>query len=93
MAIQKTHENELSGFTFGDMGDLYITVEIAGESYILAPKPGRETEAEKKRRLALYMLLDEHYVQTPSVQDTLEFAKVLTEVTSGDMHFIPDIEG
>jgi len=56
-------------FTFDEIEKVDVKVTIKGKDYALAPKPGREKNAEINRHVAVYMLLDEHIVAYPSIDD------------------------
>ncbi|MFK5950179.1 MAG: hypothetical protein QM500_15550 [Methylococcales bacterium] len=79
MSKKKTNQNELANIAFTDIEDVNITVVIKGKTYAIAPKKGRGKDAMISRQTAFYLVLDEHFVVTPSIEETLEFLNLKKE--------------
>ena len=91
MAKKTIDHSELGNFTFADIDEVTVTVKIKGKSYAILPKKGSERSAKINRHSALYLMLDEHYIALPSIDETLEFRKILLESMS-DTYSTSEIE-
>lgn len=79
MKKETIDHSELGDFTFADIESVNVTVKIKGKNYAILPKKGSERSAKINRHSALYLMLDEHFIALPSIDETLAFKKVLIE--------------
>ena len=66
---------KLAAFNIEDIELIKLTIK--GKDYLLVPKPGSLGDAEINKQLGIRLLLDEHQVMDPSIQ---ELEKTLKEV-------------